>query len=117
MSPIDLPLEGRYLVVVKPDEGVSTREAYGGVKPSVPTVGLREALRRPLDKWQGLVTNDFEQHIFLAHPKIAALKEALLDAGAVYASMSGSGSALFGIFNTPPQLNLDKSIFIHIERL
>jgi 4-diphosphocytidyl-2-C-methyl-D-erythritol kinase len=117
MSPIDLPLEGRYLVVVKPDEGVSTREAYGGVKPSVPTVGLREALRRPLDKWQGVVTNDFEQHIFVAHPKIAALKEALLDAGAVYASMSGSGSALFGIFNTPPQLNLDKSIFIHIERL
>ncbi len=117
MSPIDLPLDGKYLVVVKPDEGVSTREAYGGVKPAVPTVGLSEALRLPLDKWQGLVANDFEQHIFAAHPKIAALKKALLDAGAVYASMSGSGSALFGIFNTPPQLNLDKSIFTHIEKL
>ena len=84
--------------VVKPGEGVSTREAYAGVRPRLPEVPLAERLARPVAEWQGLVTNDFERHILTARPAIRAAKERLLEAGAVYASMSGSGSAVFGLF-------------------
>lgn len=99
MTPFALDLSGRRLVIVKPDEGVSTREAYAGVHPRVPAIPLGERLRQPVEDWQGLVTNDFEEHIFAAHPAIRAAKERLLAAGAVYAAMSGSGSAVFGIFD------------------
>ena len=117
MTPADVNLDGYYLVVVKPEEGVSTREAYGGVKPALPEVSLSEALARPIESWQGVVRNDFEPHVLQAHPAIARLKEALLDAGAVYASMSGSGSAVFGIFAEAPQLNFEETIFTHIEKI
>nr|WP_281547926.1 4-(cytidine 5'-diphospho)-2-C-methyl-D-erythritol kinase [Alistipes onderdonkii] len=98
MEPYPLCLAGMTLVVVKPDVGVSTREAYAGVRPHVPEVPLAERLRRPMTEWQGLVTNDFEPHIFAAHPAIREARDGLLAAGAVYASMSGSGSAVFGLF-------------------
>lgn len=99
MTPIALDLEGWWLVLIKPDEGVSTREAYSGVRPSLPEVPLIERLQRPISEWQGSVKNDFEPHIFAAHPAIAAAKDLLLEAGAVYASMSGSGSTLFALFD------------------
>ena len=94
MEPFALNLKGMTLVIVKPGEGVSTREAYAGVRPRIPEVPLAERLGRPVAEWQGLVTNDFEEHIFAAHPAIRAAKERLLAEGAVYASMSGSGSAV-----------------------
>lgn len=117
MSPISLPLSGLWLAVVKPDERVSTAEAYSGVKPCVPEVSLEQLLTQPIDQWQGRVKNDFEVHIFEAHPLLGLLKQQLLDAGALYASMSGSGSALFGIFSERPELNFDRTIFTHIEQL
>ena len=117
MSPISLPLSGVWLVVVKPDEGVSTAEAYGGVKPCVPEVSLDKLLAQPIEQWQGRVKNDFEAHIFESHPLLGHIKQQLLGAGALYASMSGSGSALFGIFSERPELKFDSKIFIHIEQL
>ena len=117
MTPISLPLDGLWLVVVKPEEGVSTAEAYGGVKPAVPAISLEESLQLPVEQWQGRVKNDFEPHIFEAHPAIASLKQMLLSAGAVYASMSGSGSALFGLFRERPEITVESNIFIHIEQL
>ena len=85
MEPFALNLKGMTLVIVKPGEGVSTREAYAGVRPRIPEVPLAERLGRPVAEWQGLVTNDFEEHIFAAHPAIRAAKERLLAEGAVYA--------------------------------
>ena len=117
MKPIDLPLQGKYLAIAKPDEGVSTKEAYSGVKPAVPQVRLNELLQRPIEEWQGDVKNDFENHIFVAHPAIAELKKAMLDAGAVYASMSGSGSAVFGIFEGEPQIEIADTNYLKITRL
>ena len=117
MSPIELPLQGKYLVVAKPEEGVSTKEAYSGVKPFVPEVRLSEALKRPIAEWQGVVKNDFENHIFEAHPAIAELKNAMLEAGALYASMSGSGSAVFGLFDDEPQLNIASNNYLKIMKL
>ena len=117
MEPIELPLQGKYLAVAKPEEGVSTKEAYSGVKPTIPEVRLTEALQRPIGEWQGVVKNDFEPHIFEAHPAIAELKNAMLSAGAVYASMSGSGSAVFGIFDSEPQLDIKTNNYLKITKL
>ena len=117
MEPIELPLQGKYLVVAKPEEGVSTKEAYSGVKPAIPQVRLLDALQRPIEEWQGVVKNDFEPHIFEAHPAIAELKKAMVDAGAIYASMSGSGSAVFGIFNDEPQIDIDDNNYLKIMKL
>ena len=114
MEPIELPLEGYYLAVAKPEEGVSTKEAYAGVKPAVPQVRLVDALQRPIGEWQGVVKNDFEPHIFVAHPAIAELKKAMLDAGAVYASMSGSGSAVFGLFDKEPKLSVGEDNYLKV---
>lgn len=99
MEPYPIDLAGMTLVILKPAEGVSTREAYAGVRPHVPAVPLAERLRLPVAAWQGVVTNDFEPHIFAAHPAIRDARDRLLAAGAVYASMSGSGSAVFGLFD------------------
>ena len=77
---------------------VSTAEAYGGIVPSVPEISLREALAMPIGLWPSVVTNDFETTVFAKHPELAAIKRSLYDIGAVYASMSGSGSALFAIY-------------------
>ena len=77
---------------------VSTAEAYGGITPRLPEVPLRDALARPIEEWDGLLVNDFEITVFAKHPELAAIKHSLYDSGAVYASMSGSGSALFAIY-------------------
>lgn len=116
MSPVDIDLKGLWLVVAKPEGGVSTAEAYRGVKPRVPEVRLTELLMQPIEDWQGSVTNDFEPHILVAHPEIAELKDYLLSEGAVYASMSGSGSAVFGLFKEQPNISLN-GVFMHIEKL
>ena len=117
MIPIELFLSGLYLAVAKPTEGVSTKEAYSGVKPAVPSLRLSDALKRPIDEWRGAVKNDFEPHIFAAHPAIAQLKSAMYEAGAIYASMSGSGSAVFGIFAEQPQLSISTDNYLKITKL
>ena len=117
MQPIAVDLAGLWLVVVKPEEGVSTAEAYRGVRPALPAHSLAELLKRPITQWQGSVKNDFEPHILAAHPAIASLKQSLLADGALYASMSGSGSALFGLFDHKPTLHFSEDTFVHIEQL
>lgn len=77
---------------------VSTREAYAGITPKEPERTLESVLKLPVDQWKGLLVNDFETSVFARHPELAAAKQALYDDGAVYAAMSGSGSALFAIY-------------------
>ena len=101
LSPIDVSLSGWTLLLVKPDIHVSTREAYTGITPRQPERSLSDILTLPVEQWQGLLRNDFEDSIFAAHPEIAAIRDRLLDLGAVYAAMSGSGSAVFGILREP----------------
>ena len=95
--PIDL---SAYDLQVLAPEGisVSTKDAYGGIRPHLPEVPLREALARPIEQWDGTLVNDFEETVFAKHPELAAIKRSLYDSGAVYASMSGSGSALFSLY-------------------
>lgn len=104
MTPIELPLSGLWLLLVKPEVAISTREAYAGVSPAVKTPALAERLLRPVEEWQGSVVNDFEPSLFAAHPLLAQIKEELLRMGALYAAMSGSGSTLFGLFSKEPEV-------------
>jgi 4-diphosphocytidyl-2-C-methyl-D-erythritol kinase len=94
-----LDLEGLDLQVLTPEGvSVSTKDAYSGIKPHLPEVPLREALSRPVEEWDGILVNDFEETVFANHPELAAIKRSLYDSGAAYASMSGSGSALFALY-------------------
>jgi 4-diphosphocytidyl-2-C-methyl-D-erythritol kinase len=77
---------------------VSTKDAYAGIRPHLPEVPLREALARAVEAWDGVLMNDFEETVFAKYPALAAIKRSLYDSGAVYASMSGSGSALFAVY-------------------
>lgn len=77
---------------------VSTKDAYSGIRPHFPELPLREVLARPVEEWDGLLINDFEETVFSKHPELAAIKRSLYDSGAAYASMSGSGSALFALY-------------------
>ena len=100
LSPYDLQMEDTYEIQVITPAGiaVSTKDAYGGIRPHMPEVPLREALQRPVEEWDGILVNDFEETVFAKFPELAAIKRSLYDSGAVYASMSGSGSALFAIY-------------------
>ena len=105
LMPVDVPgagLGGYYLAVVKPSVAVSTRYAYAAIVPKTPSRCCRDIVRQPIETWKDELVNDFEAPIFAMHPELAAIKQSLYDAGAVYAAMSGSGSALFGIFREQP---------------
>ena len=105
--PIDFSLKGYHLVLVKPNSSVSTREAYANIIPCKPETSLLEIIKQPIETWRESMKNDFEYSVFLSHPEIAAIKDKLYDLGAVYASMSGSGSAVYGIFKAPIE-NVDE---------
>ena len=98
LVPIDLNLSGYYLGVVRPDIPVSTKEAFSLVKPMRPTENCRDVVAQPVGTWRERLTNDFEQSVFALHPEIGQIKDQLYALGADYAAMSGSGSALFGLF-------------------
>ena len=102
LEPIDLDLSGMYLLVVKPDVFISTKEAYSMITPKTPTLSLKDIVNRPLNEWKELMKNDFEDSIFKKYPQICKIKQQLYELGATYASMSGSGSSLYGIFNKKP---------------
>ena len=106
LMPADGPdgnLQGYYLCVVKPDVAVSTKEAYSAITPKKPAKSCRDIVRQPIETWKEELVNDFEEPIFKMHPELEAIKQKLYDQGAVYASMSGSGSALYGIFKKEPK--------------
>lgn len=96
----DISLSQYRIEIVSPSVFVSTKEAYQGLTPHKPEVPLLEALSRPIEEWKDVVVNDFEESIFKKYPILAKEKEALYERGALYASMSGSGSSLFGIFGS-----------------
>ena len=105
LMPIDLDLKGWYIGIVRPDIPVSTKEAFSKIKPRHPEVNCKDVVMQPVEKWRGQLTNDFEESVFSLHPEIGEIKSRLYDLGAVYAAMSGSGSALFGLFRQPVDIS------------
>lgn len=103
----DSVLKGEnFLVLIKPDVAVSTKEAYAGIRPHAPKLNCRDIiLNSPISAWRETLHNDFEDSIFLSLPILGEVKEALYDSGAIYAAMSGSGSTVFGIFPATTNIN------------
>ncbi|MCQ2278756.1 MAG: 4-(cytidine 5'-diphospho)-2-C-methyl-D-erythritol kinase [Bacteroidales bacterium] len=98
LESLQLDLSDYQLVLLKPSDYVSTREAYSGIHPHAGKADLREAVMRPIGEWKELIENHFEESVFPLHPRIQKYKEMLYASGALYASMSGSGSSVFGLF-------------------
>jgi 4-diphosphocytidyl-2-C-methyl-D-erythritol kinase len=100
LTPCPCPeLENKHIVVVNPDIHISTAEAYAHCQPAQPKMDLQEIMQKPISSWKSLLKNDFEKTLFPLYPRLAEIKEHLYQQGALYASLSGSGSALFGIFD------------------
>ena len=102
LEPISLDLSGWYIGVVRPDIPVPTKEAFSRIHPHYPSLNCREVVMQPVETWRDNLINDFEESVFALHPEIGAVKEQLYKMGATYAAMSGSGSALFGLFKEEP---------------
>jgi len=117
LEPSSVSLQGSYLVLIHPGIHVGTKEAYAGVTPAAPKTSLEEVLA-DRSRWKDELVNDFEKSVFQAHPEIAQIKSSLYQAGAYYASMSGSGSSVFGLFDEKPNLpNWAASYFVFESQL
>ncbi|WP_340114478.1 4-(cytidine 5'-diphospho)-2-C-methyl-D-erythritol kinase [Maribellus mangrovi] len=115
-EPVELDLSEYSIVIVKPGFSVSTVEAYRNIVPMKPDFNLRGLANLPVEEWQENIKNNFEKSVFPIYPQIQELKNKLYELGAVYAAMSGSGSAVFGIFRHLPMdldNSLPKGIFIY----
>ena len=97
-SPVSLDLSGYGIKIVTPEFSINTGWAYSQVIPSEKETSLADLIRLPVPQWQGKITNDFEKALFPHYPELARLKRQLLQEGAVYASLTGSGSAVYGLF-------------------
>ena len=122
------PLKGFKLLMIKPDEEVSTAEAYGGIVPRerrtewyavgsadngerrTKNGSLIDAVGRPIEEWKELIVNDFEETVFAKHPRIAEIKEWMYGHGAIYAAMSGSGATVYGVFEKDADIEQLKEI-------
>ncbi len=104
LEEIELDLSNYFFVLVKPDISVPTKDAYAMVSPKQSEISLKEIVKKPVSKWKELMKNDFEPSVFKKYPEICRIKEQLYELGAIYASMSGSGSSVYGFFESKQEL-------------
>ena len=116
LTPTDIDLSGNYLLLVKPGIHIATAAAYAGLRKFSKGLPLNEILSRPVNEWQNFLTNDFEAVVFESHPAVARLKKLMYESGALYASMTGSGSAVYGIFDRQPVLpaGYDNAVIVEL---
>jgi 4-diphosphocytidyl-2-C-methyl-D-erythritol kinase len=118
LQEININLKGKYLLLIKSGIHISTAQAYSMVKAEQSKTRLTEIVSKPLEQWTGLLKNDFEETVFEAHPELEEIKNNLYHLGADYASMTGSGSAVFGIFNKQPVLkNINPKYYLWSGKL
>lgn len=103
---VQLDLEGYHLVVIHPSIHVSTQTAFSEIKPNNPEISVEDIMKLDISKWKGLLKNDFEESVFKKHPEIKKIKEDLYLNGAVYASMTGTGSSVFALFETKQETDI-----------
>ena len=111
LVPVDVDLSGWWCLLVKPEVSISTKEAFAGVTPSIPEDSLKDTILMPVEGWQGRMVNDFEGSLFPNHKVLEDIKARLLDGGASYAAMSGSGSTVFGLFRDKEEALRASSLF------
>lgn len=99
---VNLSLQGKFIVIIYPGVGISTAEAYSSAIPNPERIPLQELLKKPLKEWRANLHNDFEEGVFNKLPQLKKIKNELYTAGAFYSSMSGSGSSVFGLFDSEP---------------
>ena len=115
---ITLDLSAYYIVVVKPEFSISTAQAFKNITPKTPVVSIKELIKMPVSEWKTNIVNDFEDALFPLHPELLEIKNTLYNLGALYASMSGSGSALYGIFKEKIDISQHfKNVFYWHEKL
>lgn len=107
LAPCSVDLKGYFLKIVNPGIHVGTKEAYSGVSFDESGRSVKEIVEGPVDQWKGILKNDFEKSVFLLHPVLSGIKAELYLEGAIYASMSGSGSTMFGIYENKPELTFE----------
>ncbi|MBR1620802.1 MAG: 4-(cytidine 5'-diphospho)-2-C-methyl-D-erythritol kinase [Prevotella sp.] len=100
-------LKDKWIILVKPDISISTREAYSGVQPKKADACCKDAIMQPISTWNKLLTNDFEKSIFERYPRLSFIKNELYKQGAIFSQMSGSGSTIYGIFNEKPSKKIE----------
>lgn len=105
MRPIDLDLSEYWIALIYPNLAISTKEAYAKVIPSTPMIDLNLLTDLPIETWKEVLVNDFEKSLFPAYPVLNEIKTKLYQQGAIYASMSGSGSTMYGLFRERPEIN------------
>lgn len=101
---LELDLSGWFLMLVKPDDFISTKEAYSLVKPNHPKTSCYQIVKQDVSTWKCALTNDFEKSAFHNHPRVESIRDTMYQLGAIYSAMSGSGSSVFGLFNNKVQI-------------
>ncbi len=114
LEPIELDLSAYKIVVINPGIHINTGRAFLNIKPGVPEVSVKEIIARPIERWKDELINDFEKSVFNEHREIVEIKDQLYVKGAIFASMSGSGSTVYGLFpkNSHPQLSFPENYFV-----
>ena len=115
LTPAPFLLNGYYIVLANPGIQAGTREAYAGCRPAVPETSLEELVNKPVKEWKDFVINDFEEILFPKYPVIKELKSAFYTSGAVFSSMSGSGSTVFGIYSEKPAIPENLAEYVIFE--
>ena len=115
-QPLKINLSHYYILIAYPNIHSNTKIAYGGVTPKQPKLSIKTIIEtKPIEQWKALLVNDFEASVCKAFSEISSLKQTMYDVGAVYASMSGSGSAVFGIFKERPKMSFDKGYSFFLQ--
>jgi len=116
LDPVEIDLSGYRFMLVHPHIQLSTAEAFASIVPSRPALQIKEIITRPVASWPGRLVNDFEEVAMRKHPLLQSVKKKLYDAGALYASMTGSGSSFFGIFekDSRPSISFEQDLRVDI---
>lgn len=117
LKPIRPVLTGHYILLLNPGVAINTREAYLNCLPGKPSTSLAQLIDNPVTKWKHLIINDFEGFAFKKHPIIGEIKEEVYSSGALFSSMSGSGSTVYGIFSGKPKLSDQLKEYVIFEGL